>query len=805
MKNLFIALALMAILPRVAIGQKGQGNIYSFGKITERPVPVLNRHGRYGDSARRYMWLAQHAKSWDSSGYYMTLMNFHRHMESWRQAVVVDSGWREEMRNKVNNWRIYHGGTKVVDQLAGDAILAALDYNRLFLNTANHIVSCPGEYVPMDLDLDGGTFYSHQGNGIPTLIPGAPSNGAIPLGGPHNAGGVTALPAGQLWMYGQWVPTGAAGMSNGSSSMVQITTDSLGNYIDPVVQVFLSGTNYGNFWNGGFVTSTGKGYVIGELESGIEANGTWGNPWAPKPIQVTLPGGRLFKKIQGGYFMLALATDGTVWSWGGGGYNYWLMQGNSPTWTTPGQVPLPAGYTATDIASNGVFSEVLCLDASGNQHLMGGAQQYYDDYLGWPTGSGHLTTSIQDISSNFYPYLGSGETTHKIASIAVNSNATYFIMDNGWAYGWGGTPCGELGIGSMLNFAQSSGSGLASSYFWDFSVHIQMQQHPARIMPGAHNLKSVLSCQSNSFYITLLDSTNNAYSAGRNKGQAQIVSIPQDSTTALVNANPTAGKQGGTKPDSWNEKYMTPNHAGRVSKSVQVASPYCILNPTDATNCGSAAQGNGFTNPAHGTITGSLSATYSNNAITVSASGKTATNGLVIMRMQWSQLDSSTAHSYLDISTPNINTLVIKTSQDAQIAAGPYMLGWMGITNASDTVRDSVQIVVNVGSPSVSVTPANQTIYLPATTGTLACTASGANGATVTGYAWTQLYGPNTATMGSPSSASTSISGLIQGTYEFQIKITDSNGNTATATTFVYVYHSFNGLTVPLPTTFKHS
>src|SRR6185503_7539862 len=49
---------------------------------------------------------------------------------------------------------------------------------------------------------------------------------------------------------------------------------------------------------------------------------------------------------------------------------------------------------------------------------------------------------------------------------------------------------------------------------------------------------------------------------------------------------------------------------------------------------------------------------------------------------------------------------------------------------------------------------------------------------TIVAYSWTQISGANTATIGSPTSATTLISGLIAGSYIFQLKVTDNLGAT---------------------------
>jgi hypothetical protein len=57
----------------------------------------------------------------------------------------------------------------------------------------------------------------------------------------------------------------------------------------------------------------------------------------------------------------------------------------------------------------------------------------------------------------------------------------------------------------------------------------------------------------------------------------------------------------------------------------------------------------------------------------------------------------------------------------------------------------------------------------------------------IVGYAWTQTGGPNTATILAPASANTAITGLIDGTYTFQVLVTNHDGQTNTDTVTLYV------------------
>ncbi len=74
---------------------------------------------------------------------------------------------------------------------------------------------------------------------------------------------------------------------------------------------------------------------------------------------------------------------------------------------------------------------------------------------------------------------------------------------------------------------------------------------------------------------------------------------------------------------------------------------------------------------------------------------------------------------------------------------------------------------------------ADQTITLPANSITL--TGSGADpDGTISSYSWSKLSGPAEGTITSPSSASTTITGLAQGVYIFRLTVTDNSGATGT-------------------------
>jgi Secretion system C-terminal sorting domain/PKD domain len=96
-----------------------------------------------------------------------------------------------------------------------------------------------------------------------------------------------------------------------------------------------------------------------------------------------------------------------------------------------------------------------------------------------------------------------------------------------------------------------------------------------------------------------------------------------------------------------------------------------------------------------------------------------------------------------------------------------------GDTSMPTSAPVNVPPTVSAGSP--------QTITLPTSSVTLTGTATGNGGATISSTDWTQVSGPGTAAIGSASSLSTGVSGLVAGTYVFKLTATDDNNLTATS------------------------
>ena len=96
------------------------------------------------------------------------------------------------------------------------------------------------------------------------------------------------------------------------------------------------------------------------------------------------------------------------------------------------------------------------------------------------------------------------------------------------------------------------------------------------------------------------------------------------------------------------------------------------------------------------------------------------------------------------------------------------------------TVKAEVPPTVTAGNA--------QTIQLPTSSVTLTGTATMNGGATISSSVWTEVSGPATAVIADASALATGVSGLTAaGTYVFQLKATDNNGNSSTATVVITV------------------
>lgn len=149
--------------------------------------------------------------------------------------------------------------------------------------------------------------------------------------------------------------------------------------------------------------------------------------------------------------------------------------------------------------------------------------------------------------------------------------------------------------------------------------------------------------------------------------------------------------------------------------------------------------------------------------------------------------------SYLWTKVSGPSSFAITNAQQAQttvsnLVQGVYKLQLTVTDNAGATGVDTLTLTVNPApnQPPVANAGADQTIALPLNSVQLSGSGNDADGSVVS-YQWTMISGPVSFTIASASQAQTLISGLIQGSYLFELMVVDNNGATARDTVSVKV------------------
>jgi hypothetical protein len=137
-----------------------------------------------------------------------------------------------------------------------------------------------------------------------------------------------------------------------------------------------------------------------------------------------------------------------------------------------------------------------------------------------------------------------------------------------------------------------------------------------------------------------------------------------------------------------------------------------------------------------------------------------------IVSHTWTKLSGGAA----TITTPSSYTSTV-----TGLVAGTYVFTLSATDNSSATSSDAMQVIVQ---PALNVPPtANAGSNQSTTSTSVVLTGSGTDpDGTITTYAWRNLSS-GTATIVSPSSATTVVNNLATGTYDFELKVTDNNGS----------------------------
>lgn len=181
--------------------------------------------------------------------------------------------------------------------------------------------------------------------------------------------------------------------------------------------------------------------------------------------------------------------------------------------------------------------------------------------------------------------------------------------------------------------------------------------------------------------------------------------------------------------------------------------------------------------------------TGSNNKIPVAIAGR---DTIIVLPGDSVELDGSasydpdgsiTEYSWSKLSGPSTFPLINSHSAVTKVknlGQGVYRFELTVTDNKGLTAIDTVMITVDAVSttnhPPVAVAGSDQSIYLPTNTVTLDGSSSSDPDNNIISYQWTKISGPSSFNITNPSAVRPQVSALVEGIYEFELKVTDAGG-----------------------------
>lgn len=158
---------------------------------------------------------------------------------------------------------------------------------------------------------------------------------------------------------------------------------------------------------------------------------------------------------------------------------------------------------------------------------------------------------------------------------------------------------------------------------------------------------------------------------------------------------------------------------------------------------------------------------------TINLDGSSSTDpGNNITGYQWTKISGP---SSLSITSANA-----AQTQVSNLIEGIYRFE-LKVTDAGGLFsKDTMQVTVNApmtsNHPPVANAGNDTTIILPANTINLDGRSSTDPDNNITGYLWTKISGPSSASITNANAAQTQVSNLAEGIYQFELKVTDAGG-----------------------------
>ncbi len=160
--------------------------------------------------------------------------------------------------------------------------------------------------------------------------------------------------------------------------------------------------------------------------------------------------------------------------------------------------------------------------------------------------------------------------------------------------------------------------------------------------------------------------------------------------------------------------------------------------------------------------------TLPTNSTTLDASGSSDADGSII-KYEWKQISGPSTAGIASVNGTSTNV--------TGMVQGTYSFRVTIWDNKYEPASDDVVITVNAAAASTNQAPvarAGNDASVSGSSTTLNGTASSDADGSIIKYQWTQVSGPNTASIASVNGSSTGVSGMVQGTYSFRVTIWDN-------------------------------
>ncbi len=336
---------------------------------------------------------------------------------------------------------------------------------------------------------------------------------------------------GHVWEWGDAESNPALAKSN---VPVQITPDSEGNEF-----TLSDGAGHNVLSMAASVSTSiavkgdGTVWIWDDCSGGLQGDGTEGSATVTHPIKVKIPlaAGVKITKVVVSSIAVALASDGSVWTWGGKGVIEDLGTNNAD-YKTPHQLTKTSTGAAmppiVDIATGQSYSYALAAD--GSLYTWG----LYAEIAGMCPGSGWCPAPLPALSTHVVLGKDGGGGAH-ITSIYANTGASYAILSDGTLWAWGSNGQGLVGNGVAPDY-----SATTPPYTWDWSKDSMLVTQAVHIATDVHNFTKVFTGPAFVFYAYAMTSDGRLFSWGRNK-------------TANLGSGvyPMNSQQAATYPNSW--------------------------------------------------------------------------------------------------------------------------------------------------------------------------------------------------------------------------------------------------------------